>query len=101
MCSDTLVAQHMQAWTASQFARLRGSAALRQPELFLPQPDPQPADAWEQAIAQARAEIRTLVEDGDIGHEDVPKLWVAQRTEARRVGKGCVSPFRSRGWPCT
>src|SRR3546814_14006534 len=32
--TDTLVAQHMQAWTASQFARLRGSAALRQPELF-------------------------------------------------------------------
>lgn len=76
--TDALVAQHMQAWTASQLARLRGSAALRQPELFLPQPDPQPADPWEQAIAQARAEIRTLVEDGDIGHEDVTTLWVEQ-----------------------
>lgn len=33
---------------------------------------------WEQAIAQARAEIRSLVEDGDIGHEDVTTLWVEQ-----------------------
>src|SRR3546814_14042960 len=101
----------MQAWTASQFARLRGSAALRQPELFLPQPDPQPADAWEQAIAQARAEIRTLVEDGDIGHEDVTTLWVEQwaadiyrdriapRSDERRVGNECGSTCRSRGSP--
>src|SRR3546814_19954750 len=26
--TDTLVAQHLQAWTASQFARLRGSAEI-------------------------------------------------------------------------
>jgi len=68
----------MQAWTASQFARLRGAPVLRQSELFLPQSDPTPADPWEQAIAQARAEIRSLVEDGDIGHEDVTTLWVEQ-----------------------
>ena len=68
----------MQAWTANQFARLRRDAVPRQSELFLPQSDQVPADPWEQAIAQARAEIRSLVEDGDIGHEDVTTLWVEQ-----------------------
>src|SRR3546814_20701027 len=28
-------------------------------------------------------------------------LAVARRSEERRVGQGCVSPSRSRGWPAT
>ncbi|EQB16816.1 MULTISPECIES: DUF7221 family queuine tRNA-ribosyltransferase-like protein [Sphingobium] len=76
--TDRLVAQHMQAWTCRQFARLGSPRQVRQPELPLARADPHPTDPWERAIAQARAEIRVLVEDGDIGHEDVTALWVEQ-----------------------
>lgn len=76
--TDRLVATHMQAWTHRQFARLGAPLPARQPELLLPPAEPVPADRWEKAVAQARAEIRTLVENGDIGHEDITTLWVEQ-----------------------
>lgn len=76
--TDHLVALHMEAWTTRQLARLRAPDGNRQPELPLLRADPCPNDPWEHAIAQARAEIRQLVEDGEIGHEDVTALWVEQ-----------------------
>ena len=76
--TDMLVARHMQRWTGKQFSRLANASAARQPELLLPVQETPPSDRWEQAIAQARAEVRLLVEDGEIGHEDISSLWIEQ-----------------------
>ncbi|OAN53646.1 deazapurine DNA modification protein DpdA family protein [Sphingobium sp. TCM1] len=76
--TDELVAEHMQAWTGRQLSRLANPSGTRQPEPACAVPDKPPTDPWEQAIVQARAEIRQCVEDGDIGHEDVTTLWIEQ-----------------------
>lgn len=76
--TDAFVAGHMQAWMGRQFSRLANPSSTRQPDIPLAVQDPAPSDPWERAIAQARSEIRQLVEDGDLGHEDVTTLWIEQ-----------------------
>src|SRR3546814_16382239 len=59
--TDRMVADHMALWLCRQHARLdRPSRRLpMQPEM---PPQPEPADPWERAIAQARREIRDLID---------------------------------------
>src|SRR3546814_18281522 len=72
-----MVADHMALWLCRQHARLdRPSRRLpMQPEM---PPQPEPADPWERAIAQARREIRDLIETGDLDHDEMTARWVEQ-----------------------
>ena len=73
--SDALVADHMEAWTRRQLAR-RAEPSRFPPSSSPAEPDPPPADRWEVAIARARAEIRTLIETGDLDHDGITAAWV-------------------------
>ena len=75
--TDRLVADHMTQWLHRQHARLdRPSRQLPvQPEV---PPPPEPADPWERVIAQARREIRDLIETGDLDHDEMTALWTEQ-----------------------
>lgn len=75
--SDVLVADHMQRWLAQQHRR------LSEPARCLPRFRPSSAptsrrSAWDAAIAAARAEIRSLIENGDLAHDEVTAGWVEQ-----------------------
>jgi hypothetical protein len=75
--SDELVATHLERWTRVQLARL-SEPAKRLP-LIAPSPDvPATSDPWEAAIVAARAEIRALIESGDLDHDGVTEAWVEQ-----------------------
>ena len=64
-------------WTRTQLARLR-EPAKRLP-LVAPSLDVQAtSDPWEAAIVAARAEIRALIESGDLEHDEVTEAWVEQ-----------------------
>lgn len=75
--TDQFVADHMAAWHGRQVARLSGRTR-RLPVQPLTGDDVPPTDAWEQAIAQARHEIRGLIEDGDIDHDAMTDPWIEQ-----------------------
>ncbi len=40
--------------------------------------EPVPSDPWEQALATAQEEIRTLIADGEIAHDQITARWVAE-----------------------
>lgn len=75
--SDTMVADHMEHWVRTQRGR------LQQPSRKLPvQPPPsEPVltdDPWEDAIAQARQQMRELIESGDLEHDELTAPWTEQ-----------------------
>ncbi len=75
--SDALVAEHMERWTHPQLVRLTEPPrrlrhqAVRSCSSF-------PANAWEAAIRHARAEIRDLIESGDLDHDEITDAWIEQ-----------------------
>lgn len=73
--SDRFVAGHLARWVVAQHGRL-ASPPLRLPHQKPMEPDPTPDDPWEAAITQARAEIRDLIESGDLDHDEVTAPWV-------------------------
>jgi hypothetical protein len=75
--SDRLVASHMAQWVAAQQARLSGPP-LRLPHHRPTDPDAAPSDSWKAAIAQARTEIRELIESGDLDHDEITAPWIEQ-----------------------
>lgn len=75
--SDAVVADHMEHWVRAQRCRLRH--APRQVPVGLPAEVPAgPSNPWETAIAQARREIRDLIESGDLDHDDTTTAWIEQ-----------------------
>jgi hypothetical protein len=90
--TDRLVADHMQRWTARQMMRL--SEPVRALQTELPVPGSDPDDPWERAIAQAREEVRLLIEDGELDHDEVTTGWIEQwaadllHAVAAREGEG-------------
>ncbi|MDF0491143.1 hypothetical protein PX699_22490 [Sphingobium sp. H39-3-25] len=75
--SDTLVAEHMEVWTRQQLMR------LSEPVRHLPAENASPIpvrsyDSWEAAIAQARSQIRGLIESGDLDHDAMTTGWIEQ-----------------------
>ncbi|MDE8650556.1 DUF7221 family queuine tRNA-ribosyltransferase-like protein [Novosphingobium album (ex Liu et al. 2023)] len=62
---DGYVADHMEQWLRAQHVRLR-SPVRRLPVQPPSAAPPPPADRWKAAIAAARAEIRDLIEAGDL-----------------------------------
>lgn len=75
--TDMLVADHMEAWIDAQHARLTTRPQQLPQGLSAPTDCP-PADPWERAIAQARAEIRDLIESGDLEHDELIAPWIEQ-----------------------
>lgn len=75
--SDAFVADHMAHWLGVQRARLR-QPTRRLPFQPMVLPTLEPDDPWEAAIAQARREMRDLIESGDLDHDEVTALWVEQ-----------------------
>jgi len=75
--TDALVAEHLQRWTKLQLARLR-EPIRRMPRIAEPLVPPTGGDRWESAIASARAEIRALIESGDLDHDELTAPWVEQ-----------------------
>lgn len=73
--TDRLAADHMERWTSAQMDRLNEPARMVAPPPTSPAND-DTADPWEQAINQARAEIRALIESGDLDHDEVTAGWV-------------------------
>ncbi|MDJ0277679.1 hypothetical protein QLH51_12815 [Sphingomonas sp. 2R-10] len=72
-----MVAAHMARWTARQYERA-DRAVPAQGILELDVPDPSPSDRWERALADARREIRDLIADGEIGHDQITAGWIAE-----------------------
>lgn len=73
--SDKFVARHMAQWVVAQRGRL-ARRPLRLPHHRPMELDMTPNDPWEAAIAQARAEIRDLIETGDLDHDEITAPWV-------------------------
>ena len=81
-----LGADFMERWYHTQCARTL-ETPRHLPEAAASTPPPPTADPWERAIAQARAEIRALIESGDLlGPADQIALLAAsiERDQADR-----------------
>ena len=75
--TDAVVADHMEHWVHTQHARLR--QPQRQLPIQPPTPDAGPPDdPWEAAIAEARQQIRELIESGDLDHDETTAPWIEQ-----------------------
>src|SRR3546814_9555665 len=88
--TDRMVADHMALWLCRQHARLdRPSRRLpMHPEM---PPQPEPADPWERAIAQARREIRDLLEPRHL-HPDAMTAPSAQHWAAAHLPQTTPDP---------
>lgn len=75
--TDEFVADHMEHWVGGQQLRL-AERPRRLPQQLRAESDAVPADPWERAVAQARAEIRDLIESGDLDHDEITALWDEQ-----------------------
>lgn len=75
--TDSLVADHLERWLAVQHARLREPAKRlsRQPVAWRRAPV---RSAWNTAIADAREELRRLIEAGELDHDEVTASWGEQ-----------------------
>lgn len=75
--TDTMAAAHMVSWYRKQ----RRAACLR-PRQLVPEADRPAArptlTGWEQAIATAREQINTLIEEGSLDHDELVEPWVEQ-----------------------
>lgn len=74
--SDRLVAAHMERWYRRQCGRAL-AAPVTLPEAADHSARPVAVDdPWERAIAEARAQIRDLIETGDLDHDEITANWV-------------------------
>ena len=76
--TDTLVADHLEAWTETQFRRAASPCAAVQSELLFPTSDVKSSDPWQAAIAAARAQIRDLIEEGQLDHDAMTEAWIQE-----------------------
>lgn len=73
--TDTLAADHMERWTIAQLERLREPP--RPMAISIDRaPSDIPSDPWKAVIQQAQAEIRALIESGDLAHDEVTAGWI-------------------------
>lgn len=75
--TNSFVADHMEHWFSVQQSRL-SMAPRRLPVQPHADPDALPSDPWEAAIAQARMQIRTLIEEGELEHDELTTPWIEQ-----------------------
>jgi hypothetical protein len=74
---EHFVAEHMAHWLLAQQARLRAMPRALPIELVIPA-DPAPDCPWQAAISRARAEIRALIEQGELDHDAMTTGWIEQ-----------------------
>lgn len=75
--TDAFVANHLEQWVDAQRARLK-EGPRQLPQIRPARLSPLPVDPWEAAIAQARAEIRDLIEAGELDHDELTAPWIEQ-----------------------
>ncbi len=76
--TNCFVADHMARWTGRQLDRLREPVWAVQQTLDLPIGQPRNSSPWEQALATARQQIRDLIEQGEIGFEQITEAWILE-----------------------
>lgn len=76
--TNHFVADHMARWTSRQLERLTEPARPVQHLLDLPTVPQRHIDPWEQVLADARQQIRELVEQGEISFRQITESWVAE-----------------------
>lgn len=74
--SDALVADHLERWTAAQRSRVAAPPRPAQCEFAFAPTKGRHDDRWEAAIAAAREQIRSLIEEGQLDHNEVTASWV-------------------------
>lgn len=75
--TDAFVANHLEQWVDAQRARLK-EGPRQLPQIRPAHLSPLLVDPWEAAIAQARAEIRDLIEAGELDHDELTAPWIEQ-----------------------
>jgi hypothetical protein len=75
--TDALVADHLERWGRRQLIRLTEPARIS-PPIYRRPPAAAGTSAWDDTIAVARAEIRALIEAGDLDHDALTEGWVEQ-----------------------
>lgn len=77
--TDAFSANEMQQWLSVQHQTLSGperkTTAIQAAE---PCNQARRINAWDQAICDARAEIRSLIESGDLDHDEITTGWIEQ-----------------------
>lgn len=77
--TDAFSADEMQRWLSAQHDILnqppRRSEHSYAPDLQLHE---RPSDPWQAAIAEARSQIRDLIESGDLDHDEISEGWIHQ-----------------------
>lgn len=73
--TDAFAADHMERWTSTQLDRLQKPARHAPTSLAVTVASSR-SDPWERAIAQAHAEVRALIETGDLSHDDITAGWI-------------------------
>lgn len=77
--TDRVVAAHMARWTRRQHARLREPTIAVQTAMdFAAAPQPLAANSLQAAIAAAREQIRGLIAEGEIAHDQITDGWIAE-----------------------
>lgn len=76
--TNHFVADHMERWTQRQYVRLARPRREFQASLPLPPPAEPLLTGWEAVVAAAREEIRTLVIEGEIAHDQITDAWIAE-----------------------
>ena len=76
--TNHFVADHMEHWTERQYVRLARPRKGFQSSLPLPPAAEPLLTGWEAAVAAAREEIRTLVIEGEIAHDQFTDAWIAE-----------------------
>lgn len=75
--TDMFVANHLEQWVAGQRHRLT-ERPHQLPQIRAASRNLPPSDPWEAAIAQARSEIRDLIEAGELDHDELTAPWIEQ-----------------------
>jgi hypothetical protein len=73
--TDALVAAHLESWVRRQHQYLAAPGRSSAPSAKIAS-EVVPAGAWEAAIGRARAEIRALIESGDLDHDEIVDGWI-------------------------
>ena len=76
--TDDFVADHMERWQIRQQLRLETGDTAFQHHLPLVPPRSPRGNTWDAAIDEARRQIRALIEEGEIAHEQITEGWIEQ-----------------------
>lgn len=77
--TDQFCADEMERWLARQHETLNREECRQGAHVTHPEDNSgQPEDPWQMALAEARIQIRGLIENGDLSHDEVTSGWTEQ-----------------------